>query len=336
MLRVAIIGKQQPAAMRKRIKEGLDAAGFPADLLDMETRNAADWTDALRGYAAVISAGEKFPASVFEELKGSLRLVSRYGVGTDEIDKAAAAKCGVAVCNAAGTLSTAVAECAVGMILCLLRRLPDADREVRANDWSRFYESKVGTQIEGKTVGLFGFGDIAQALAKMLRGFDCRVIAYDLRWNADAAERYGVAFADPDTLRRESDILSLHVPSTPQTDGMVDLAFLKSMKPGAVLINTARGRLIVEEDLAFALRTGILRAAALDVYCPEPPEPDNPLLSLSNVLLLPHCGAGTAECLERAGLAAMENTISFLSGNPVRTILNPEYREAAELLFRTT
>ena len=327
MERVAIIGKQQPAVMRRCMKEYLDAAGYPTDILDMDTRNAADWTDALQGYAAVISAGEKFPAAVFERLQGSLRLLSRYGVGTDEIDKAAAARCGTAVCNAAGTLSTAVAECAMGMILCLLRRLPDADREVRAGDWSRFFESKTGTQIEGKTVGLIGFGDIARALAKMLGGFDCRILAYDIRWNDEAAQRLGVQYADVDTIRRESDILSLHVPSTPQTDGMIDSAFLAGMKPTAILINTARGRLIVEEDLAKALRCGVIRAAALDVYCPEPPEADNPLLKVPNVLLLPHCGAGTDECLERAGMTAAKNVADFLSGKPVATILNPAYRD---------
>ena len=172
MNKVAIIGKQQPIVIRTAIKDYLEANGLKADILNMETRNALDWVDKLKGYQAIISAGEKFPAEVFQELKGELKLLSRYGVGTDEIDKVTAAECGVAVCNAAGTLSTAVAECAMGLILALLRSIPDADKEVRNNDWSRFFESRTGTQIEGKTVGIVGFGDISRALAKMLSGLD--------------------------------------------------------------------------------------------------------------------------------------------------------------------
>jgi len=311
--------------MRTKMKVFLDARGHAADILDMETRNAADWIDELKGYDALITAGEKFPGIVFEGLAGSLKLLSRYGVGTDEIDKKTAADLGIAVCNAAGTLSTAVAECALGLMICLLRRLPDADKEVRANDWSRFFESKTGTQLEGKTVGLIGFGDIAKALAKMLSGFDCRVIAYDLRWDAETAEKWNVTYADVETIRRESDIISLHVPSTPETNGMIDMEFLRGMKKTAILINTGRGRLIVEEDLAEALREKVIAAAGLDVFCKEPPEPDNPLLTLPNIMLLPHCGAGTAECLEKAGFMAAENAADFLDGKTVRTILNPDY-----------
>lgn len=323
--KVAILGKQQPAYMRAEMKKLLEERGHSADILDMDTRNAADWIDKLKGYDALITAGEKFPAVVFDGLAGSLKLLSRYGVGTDEIDKARAASHGIAVCNAAGTLSTAVAECALGLMLCLLRRLPDADKEVRAGDWSRFFESKTGTQIEGKTVGLIGFGDIAKALAKMLVGFDCRVIAYDLFWDGETAAKWNVEFADIETIRRESDIISLHVPSTPETKGMINMEFLRGMKNTAILINTGRGALVVEEDLAAALRDKVIAAAGLDVFCKEPPEADNPLLTLPNVMLLPHCGAGTKECLERAGYMAAENVADFLDGKPVRTILNKDY-----------
>lgn len=330
MDKVAIIGKQQPMVFRKKMKDFLDSKGYPADLLDMETRNAADWTDKLRGYSAVISCGEKFPASVFEDLDGSLKLISRYGVGTDEIDKAAAAEHGVAVCNAAGTLSTAVAECAMGLIICLLRRLPDADKEVRAGDWSRFFESKTGRQIEGKTVGLIGFGDIAKALARMLSGFNCKILAYDLIWDEKTAKALNVEYATVDRIQKEADIISLHVPSTPETNGMINKEFLKGMKNSAVLINTGRGKLIVEEDLAEALRTKEIAAAGLDVFCKEPPDADNPLLTLPNVMLLPHCGAGTDECLERAGDMAAQNVADFFDGKTVKTILNPNYIKQGE------
>lgn len=332
MFNVAIIGKQQPMIIRKRMKEYLDLHGYATDILDMETRNASDWAEKLLDYDAIISAGERFPEEVFEKLtsmglSGRLKLLSRFGVGTDEIDKSAAARYGVAVCNAAGTLSTAVAECALGLMICLMRHLPEADREVRKGDWSRFFESKTGSQIEGKTVGLIGFGDIAKTLSKMLMGFDCRVIAYDLKWDEESAKRLNAQFADIETIRRESDIISLHVPLTPQTDGMINAEFLSGMKKTAILINTGRGGLIIEKDLSEVLKNKVIAAAGLDVFRKEPPEPDNPLLALPNVMLLPHSGAGTMECLEKAGMAAAKNVADFLSGTEVKTILNPEYKQ---------
>ncbi|MBQ6830062.1 MAG: phosphoglycerate dehydrogenase [Clostridia bacterium] len=330
MSKIAIIGKQQPLAIRTRIKEYLEAEGHTADLLYMETRNALDWTDELKGYNAIISAGEKFPAEVFEALGGDLKLLSRYGVGTDEIDKAAAAKCGVAVCNAAGTLSTAVAECALTLMLSLKRNILDSDKEVRAGDWSRFMESRVGSQLEGKTVGIIGFGDISKALAKMLSGFDCRVIAYDPFWDEAAAARLNVQYAEVSTIQQEADIISLHLPSTPTTDGMINKEFLSKMKPTAILINTARGRLVVAEDLADALNNGVIAGAGMDVFSPEPPLPDNPLLTAKNTVLMPHMGAGTAESHEKAGMMAAKNVADFFAGKTVKTILNPNYKDYIE------
>lgn len=327
MSKIAIIGKQQPLVIRERIKAFLEAQGHTADLLYMPTRNASEWIDELRGYNAIISAGEKFPAVVFESLKGDLKLLSRYGVGTDEIDKVAAAQCGVAVCNAAGSLSTAVAECAMGIILTLIRNILPADDEVRAGDWSRFFESRTGTQLEGKTVGIIGFGDISKALAKMLSGFDCRVIAYDIFWDAEAAARLNVGYADIDTIRREADVISLHVPSTPQTNGMINKEFLSGMKKNAILVNTARGALVVAQDLADALNEGVIAGAGMDVFSPEPPLPDNPLLTAKNTVLLPHSGACTIESHEKAGMMAAKNVADFFAGREVKTILNPAYRE---------
>lgn len=326
MKKVAIIGRQQPIAIRSRIKEYLEAEGLKADILNMPTRNALDWVDNLKGYNAIISAGEKFPGEVFDVLKCELELLSRYGVGTDEIDKDSASKNGVAVCNAAGSLSTAVAECAIGIILCLLRNLPVADTEVRNNDWSRFFESKTGTQIEGKTVGIIGFGDISKALAKMLSGFDCRILAYDLKWDEEAAKELNVEYAEIERIKEESDIISLHVPSTPSTDGMINKEFLSGMKKNAILVNTARGKLVVAEDLADALNNGVIAGAGMDVFSPEPPDPDNPLLNAKNTLLLPHSGACTIESHEKAGMMAAKNVADFFAGKEVRTILNSDYK----------
>ncbi len=325
MNKVAIIGKQQKPEVRKMIKEYLESNGLMADILDMETRNVIDWTDRMKGYNAIISCGEKFPGEVFEILKDNLKLVSRWGVGTDEMDKEKATECGIAVCNAAGTLSTAVAECAMALILAVMRSIPASDIEVRNNDWSRFFESRIGTQIEGKTVGLIGFGDISRALARMLSGFNCRVIAYDIYWNEEQAKLLNVEYADIEKIQREADVISIHVPSTPQTNGMVNKEFLAKCKRNAILINTSRGRLVVPEDLADALNNGIIAGAGMDVFFPEPPDPSNPLLTAKNTVLLPHMGAGTIESQINAGMTAAKNVVDFFSGKTIATILNPDY-----------
>ncbi len=325
MPKVAIIGRQQPMKVRQMIKEYLEENGCSADILNMETRYVPDWTDQLKGYHAIISAGEKFPAVAFEELKGDLKLISRYGVGTDEIDKETAARCGIAVCNAAGSLSTAVAECAMGLIFAVLRSIPTSDLEVRNNDWSRFFESKTGTQIEGKTVGIIGFGDISKALAKMLSGFNCNVIAYDLCWDKITAEKLGVEYATIEDIQRKSDIISIHIPSTPETNGMINKVFLSKCKKNTILINTARGKLVVAEDLADALNNGVIAGAGMDVFFPEPPEPGNPLLTAKNTVLLPHTGACTIESHIKAGMMAAKNVSDFFKGIEVKTILNPDY-----------
>lgn len=198
---------------------------------------------------------------------------------------------------------------------------------MRKGDWSRFLEGKNGHQIEGKTIGLIGFGDIAQALAKMLSGFDCKIIAYDLKWKEEVANRLGVSYATIEKIQREADIISLHVPSTLATAGMVNLEFLKAMKPTAILINTGIRALVVEDDLVYALENKIIAAAGLDVFVKEPLPAESPLIKLDNVMLLPHSGAGSEECVMKAGIMAAQNAIDFLSGKPVATILNPDYKK---------
>lgn len=325
MVKVAIIGKQQPRKVREHMCDMIKDAGFFAELLDMETRNTADFKEQLKGYHALITAGEKIPAETMNYLKEDLKLISRYGIETDEIDHKAATEYGIAICNAAGSSSAAVAECAIELMINLLRNFPKGDAEVRKDDWSRFFESKAGNQLEGKTVGLIGFGDIAKVLAKMLYGFDCKVIAYDLDWDAETARQYEVSYATMEEIQKRADIISLHVPATPVTTGMINLEFLKGMKPTAILINTGRGALVVENDLVYALENNIIAAAGLDVFEKEPLPISSPLIKLDNVMPLPHSGAGSVESSWKAGKMTAENVIAFFQGKTVKTILNPDY-----------
>ena len=256
MGRIAIIGKQQPRFIREAMVKYLEEQGHEAVLLDMPTRNTADWKEELVGYDCLISAGEKIPAETISFLKGSLKLISRFGVGTDEMDHAEAVRQGIAICNAAGSFNRPVAECALGMIIALMRNMILGNMEVHNCDWSRFNESRNGIQLYDKTIGLVGFGGISQQLAKMLSGFDCHIIAYDPFFDEEAGKKYGVKSVDLETLIRTSDAISLHCPCTDETRDMVNMDFLKKMKPTAVLVNTGRGALIVEEDLAEARAQG--------------------------------------------------------------------------------
>ena len=327
-MKVAILGKQNPRSFRLWMQAELEKAGYEAELRDMETRTFLDFADQLKDYDALITCGEKIPTEAMKMLgTGRVKLISRWGVGTDEMDKVEASRQGIAVCNAAGSLSVAVAECAIGMMINLLREFPQRDASVRNNDWSWFFEGRLSHQLEGKTVGLIGFGDIAKALAKMLTGFDCRVIASDIYFDEETADRYGVTQVDTDTIIEQADVISLHVPAMEGTIDMVNKQFLQRMKSSAILINTGRGSLIVEEDLAWALQNGVIAAAGLDVFRTEPPTPDNPLLKLDNIMVLPHAGAGAYECLEKSSFMAVDNIVHFFKGRP-KNVLNKDYAEA--------
>jgi len=325
MGKVAIIGKQQPRFIREAMVEYIKENGHEAVLLDMPTRNTADWREELVGYDALISAGEKIPAETIKYLKGSLKIISRFGVGTDEMDHAEAVRQGIAICNAAGSFNRPVAECALALVLCLMRNIHLGNKEVHNCDWSRFNESRNGEQLYDKTVGLIGFGGISQQLAKMLYGFDCHVIAYDPFFNEEAAKKYNVTQVDLDTLVRTSDAVCLLCPSTDETRDMVDKEFLKKMKKTAVLVNTSRGSLINEDDLAEALKNGEIHGAGLDVLRQEPVSPDCPLLGLDNCVLEPHIGANTNDAVMYAGMFAARNCVDFFEGRTVKTILNPDY-----------
>jgi phosphoglycerate dehydrogenase-like enzyme len=250
-----------------------------------------------------------------------LRLVQKIGVGVDTIDLEAARRRGVAVANMPGTNTQAVAEAALMLMLAALRNLPGLDRECRAgNGWSpegeaREQRNTLG-ELCGRTVGLVGAGAVASRLVEPLEALGARVIYTDRRKRPDL----GIERHDLDHLLEASDVVSLHLPLTPETEGLIDRAALARMKPGAVLVNTARGGLVEEEALVEALTTGQLLAAGLDVLAEEPPAPDHPLLSLDNVVLTPHVAWLTQETLTRSFDVALEN---------IRRL-----RDGRDLLFR--
>lgn len=239
-----------------------------------------------------------------------LKVIARYGVGVDNVDLLAARERGIVVTNTPGANAVSVAELTVGLILSLARSIPAAVQAARSGGWPRIS----GISLEGKTVGLLGFGAVGREVARRLAGFECKLLTFDPACDLAAAEALGVQLIPQPELIRESDFLSLHLTLGPETRGLVDGEFLSQMKPGAYLINTARGELIDESALFDAVRIGHLRGAALDAFAEQPPKPDNPLLALPQVIATPHMGAHTDAATNAMGRVALQDCLAVLRG----------------------
>lgn len=241
-----------------------------------------------------------------------LRLIQKIGVGVNTIDLDAARAGGVAVCNLPGTNARAVAEMTLLLMLGALRRVAHFDAETRAGrGWAQPPEAQDGLfELGGRTVGLVGYGAVPALLAPVLGALGCRVL-YTARTPKPGAAG---EWRDLDALLAESDVLSLHVPETPQTRGLIGAAALARMRPGAVLVNTARGGLVDQPALVAALRSGRLAAAGLDVLAAEPPDPADPLLALPNVVLTPHIAWLTTGTFDRSFAIAAENVRRLAAG----------------------
>ena len=244
-----------------------------------------------------------------------LKLIQKIGVGVNTIDIEAAKARGVAVANMPGTNSQAVAEMALTLMLSTLRRISYLDPLTRAGDgWRPDLALLDGVgEISGRTVGFIGFGASASRLAPVLEALGARVV-YHARTPKAGRED---AFRTLEQLLAEADIVSLHAPLTPETRGLIDARRIALMKPGAALVNTARGELVDEQALAAALRDGRLSGAGLDVFASEPVKTDNPLLKLPNVVVAPHVAWLTPETLRRSMDVAVENCRRLASGAPL-------------------
>lgn len=238
-----------------------------------------------------------------------LKLAVRAGVGLDNIDRDAAQARGVTVRNTPAATTTSVAELAIGLMLSLARHIPQAHATVQRGAWER--KNFEGTELAGKTLGLIGFGRIGQAVARLAQVFRMQVLAYDLQMNTAVAEQLGAMVETLDAVLTRSDYLSLHKPVTAETKGFINAARLAQMKRGVRIINTARGELIDDVALAAAVRDGHVAGVALDVYAPEPPPADHPLIGLPQVITVPHLGASTREGQQRAGLEVAQVVREF-------------------------
>lgn len=248
-----------------------------------------------------------------------LRVVARNGIGVDTVDVAAATELGVVVTNAPSVNADSVADFTFALLLALVRKVPEADRAVREGRWPRL----VGMELRDKCLGVVGFGRIGQRVAERARGFGMRTVAYDPAPDFATAERLGVRLATFREVLAEADILTLHLPLTPETHHLLGEEELRCMKRGSFLVNTARGGVVDEAALARALEEGRIAGVACDVFEEEPPR-TSPLLRAPNVLLSPHMASHTREAIARASRVAAENVLAVLRGSRPPNPVNPE------------
>jgi D-3-phosphoglycerate dehydrogenase len=255
-----------------------------------------------------IAGLDPFSKKVIESAK-TLKVISRYGTGVDNVDIAAAKAQGVAVCRTPGVNAQAVAELAITLLLCLARQVPMLDRKTREGHWVR----SIGIELHTKTLGILGLGAVGKKTAKLASGFSMKVLACDPGIDQKFAQTNGIVPVDFDELICQSDFLSLHLPLKTDTKHIISADVMRKMKKGAIIINTARGGLIDEAAACEMLKSGHLDGLGLDVYEVEPPQ-SSPLFGLENVVFTPHTAAHTIEAT--AGMAALsvDNLIDVLSG----------------------
>jgi D-3-phosphoglycerate dehydrogenase len=237
-----------------------------------------------------------------------LKVISRYGVGVDNVDLDAARDRGIIVTNTPGANSVSVAELALGLILALARQIPEAVEAVHQGKWPRY----AGISLEGKTIGILGLGAIGKQLARRLFGFDCRILAFDPYADQAFASENHVELTSMEAVIEQSDFISLHLPLLSETRNLVNEKFLSLMKMGSFLVNTSRGEVVDEVALFNALQSGHLRGAGLDAFAVEPPDPQNPLLKLTQVIATPHLGAQTDGATSNMGWFALRDCLGVL------------------------
>jgi D-3-phosphoglycerate dehydrogenase len=262
----------------------------------------------LDGCVGCVAGLDYYTAKVIESAK-DLKVISRYGAGVDRVDLAAAKAKNIIVCNTPGANAQAVADLTFALFLCVARKVPILDRKTREGQWPR----SNGPELYAKTIGILGLGAIGKAVAKRASGFSMKVLAYDPFINKEYAEANGIIPADLAAIIKEADFLSLNLPLTDETRHIISADVMKSMKKGAIIVNTARGGLIDEVAAYELLASGHLGGMGLDVFEKEPP-PKTPLFDLENVVLTPHTAAHTTEATIAMADMSVQNLIDVLSG----------------------
>ena len=306
------------------IAEELSPATVEALGPDFEIRNVdgADRSQLLPALADANAVLIRSATKMDEEAIAAapkLKVIARAGVGLDNVDIKAATNAGVMVVNAPTSNVVSAAELAIAQILGLARHIPDANASLKAGEWKR--SQFTGAELYEKTIGIIGLGRIGTLVAQRLAGFDVKLIGFDPYVTQARAEQIGVELVDIDELMKRSDFITIHIPKTPETTGMISTEQFALAKSNLRIVNCSRGGIIDESALYDALTSGQIAGAGLDVFVTEPPK-DSPLLGLSNILVTPHLGASTDEAQEKAGISVARSVRLALAGDLVPDAVN--------------
>jgi D-3-phosphoglycerate dehydrogenase len=294
-----------------------------ADVEYLETQDEEKLKKQVADADVLIAGRVPITASVLDAEK-RLKLIQVFSVGFDRIDADAAANRGIMVCNVGGSNAESVAELAWGLILGVSRRIPGGDRLMRGGKWERFMPQS-HKLVWGKTLGVIGFGAIGRRVGKVGRlAFNMDLLVSDPFLIPETVEAFGGRLVSLETVMRESDVISVHVPLSPATRHLIGVKELRMMKPTAILVNTARGAVIDEAALIQCLQKGVIAGAGLDVFEVEPLSADSPLRRMDNVVLVPHIGT-CPEASVRMREVGVENVARFLRGERPMRIVNPSY-----------
>lgn len=264
----------------------------------------------IRGIDAVIGAGSIWWTEKVFQSADKLKIVARTGVGYETIDLSAASKYGIWVTNTPGAPSYAVADFTLGLILCLLRKIPAMAQDMKNGKWKQF----CGRELRSLTLGIVGVGSIGREVIKRARDFGAKILAYDIVQDHEFAEEWQVQYVPLDELIAQSDVVSLHVPLNEKTKGLIDQRRLKLMKKQSYLVNTSRPAVVEKEALVKALEARKIVGAAIDVHDPAPCQPDDPLVLLDNVIATPWTAYKTDEAIARMSITAAKDVVTVLHG----------------------
>ena len=293
--------------------------GCEFESVQIDANSEEQGIEVVRGADVLVVGLQRITERVLDAAK-RLKVIGRCGVGLDNIDLKAAGARGIPVVYTPGANAQTVADLTLGLMLALARKIPQADRMTRGGEWKRI----MGNDVWGKTLGIFGLGQIGFNVAKRAKGFDMNIIAYDLFENVPLAGELGIAYRSKADILREADFITLHLPLNTETSGFISEGDLKAMKKNAVLVNTSRGGIVDEKALYFALKEGKIAGAALDVFEHEPPG-KTPLVELDNFIGCPHIGGITTEAIGRIGMTVSRDIVSVLKGQTPKFLANKEW-----------
>jgi D-3-phosphoglycerate dehydrogenase len=297
----------------------VDALGPDFDVRNIDGTDRAALLEALREASAIlIRSATKVDAEAIAAGR-KLKVIARAGVGLDNVDVKTATEAGVMVVNAPTSNIVSAAELAIGHLLSLARHIPDANASLKAGEWKR--SKYTGTELYEKTIGIVGLGRIGTLVAQRLAAFDTTVVAYDPYVTPTRAQQLGVQLLSLDELMQQADFITVHIPRTPETTGLIGREQFAIAKPNLRIVNASRGGIVDEHALYEALRDGRIAGAGLDVFVTEPPT-DSPLLELDNIILTPHLGASTDEAQEKAGVSVARSVRLALDGELVPDAVN--------------